>query len=145
MSEIFVYICTKTTADPYIPPYDTHSLARDVSDAFVALSGGYRVVGQLGLYPLQRSVPSHLLCDGQEVAKVSFPELYDYLGDTQGTPADADNFVLPNYLGDLTPAAVADPETVNEGTVSTPGTGDTEGAVDSGGRPRKTFREIPEP
>ena len=28
-----------------------------------------------------RSVPNHLLCDGREVAKASFPELYGYLGD----------------------------------------------------------------
>jgi hypothetical protein len=147
MSEIFVYVCTKTTADPYMPPAtpDIRILARDVSDAFVGLSGGYRVVGQLALYPIQRSVPAHLLCDGSEVRKDSFPELYEYLADSQGTASDAALFVLPNYVGDLTPAATAVAESVNEGTVSTPGTGETVGPVDSGGRPRKNFTEEPDP
>lgn len=139
MSELFTYISTKTTADPYIPAAsrDLRFLARDVSDALTAISGGHQVVGRLAFYPLQRSVPGHLLCDGQEVAKVSFPELYEYLGDTQGTPADADNFVLPNFLGTIAPAATADPETVTNGTVNTSGSGDTFGDVDSGGKPTK--------
>jgi hypothetical protein len=83
------------------------------------------------------------------VPKVSFPELYDYLGDSQGTPADADNFVLPNYLTGLTAATTAETETVVDGSVSTPSTPDTQpdpepgtsptapvrvGVVDSGGR-----------
>lgn len=109
-------------------------LHRDVSDALAGFAGGHQVVGRLAFYPLQRSVPGHLLCDGKEVSKTSFPELYAYLGDTQGTPADSDNFVLPDFLGAITPATVADPETVSDGTVSTPGTGENYGDVDSGGR-----------
>ena len=143
MSGFFVYICTRTTADPYLPPLalDVRTLSRDVSDAFSAIAGGYERAGQLSLYPLQRSVPNHLLCDGKEVAKASFPELYGYLQDTQGTPVDAANFLLPNYLGTFAPATAAEAETVNEGTVSTPAPAgapvnpyDNYGDVDSGGR-----------
>lgn len=144
MSELFSYICTKQTADPFIPPTTPNLtiLARDVSDSFYALQGGYFRVGQISLYPVQRAVANHLLCDGSEVSKVEFPELYDYLGDSQGTPADPDNFVLPNYIGALDPATTATPETVEGGTVtsetpSNPGTGaggSIDYAVDSGAR-----------
>jgi hypothetical protein len=145
MSGLFAYICTRTTADPYIPPVtpDIRILARNVSDAFVGLSGGHFVVGTLQFYPIQRSVPFYLLCDGREVAKISFPELYNYIGDTQGTPADPDNFVLPNYVGAaaFTPATAAQPETTAAGSTTSatptdpglPATYDSSGTVDSGG------------
>lgn len=152
MSKFFTYICTKTTADPYLPTrtVSVDVLARDVSDAFMAISGGRFQVGKLAFFPVQRSVANHLLCDGREVPKSSFPELYQYLGDSEGAPANAANFKLPNYLGTITPAAVADakPETATNGTVSTPPpdtppptyyeeeTERTYGHVDSGGRPR---------
>jgi hypothetical protein len=121
-------------------------LARDVSDAFMAVSGGRFEVGKLAFYPVQRSVPGHLLCDGREVSKASFPELYRYLGDTEGTPSDPANFVLPNFLTAFAPATTADPETTSAGTVSTPPpttpppdyyqeqNDRTWGDVDSGGR-----------
>lgn len=144
MSQVFTYISTKQTSDPYIPSATPNItvLARDVSDALYALQGGNLTVGKLAFFPIQRSVANHLLCNGQEVAKVSFPELYDYLGDTEGTPTDPANFVLPNYLTAITPAAVAAPETVEGGTVtseaSDAGTGQSGGsidyAVDSGAR-----------
>lgn len=145
MSSLFTYICTKSTADPFIPSTAPNQVIfnRDVSDAFAALAGGHTVVGKLAFFPVQRSVPNHLLCDGSEVARASFPELFDLLGTSQGTAANPANFVLPNYLGSLTPAATASPQTVTEGTVSTPPPGGvtppaTEtpiyGDVDSGGR-----------
>jgi len=122
MSDFFVYIATKSTADPYLPQraISLEHLSRDVADAFLSLTGGRTQVGQLALYPIQRSVPNHLLCDGQEVSKAAFPELYSYLGDTQGTPADIANFVLPDYSADFTPAVAPEVETVEGGTVSTP-------------------------
>lgn len=122
MSEFYTYICTKSTADPYLPSrtISLEVLSRDVSDAFTALSGGRFEVGRLAFYPVQRSVPNHLLCDGREILKSSFPELYGYLGDVEGTPVDPDSFVLPNYLTTFAPATTADPETTSQGTVSTP-------------------------
>src|SRR5689334_21460180 len=106
MSEFYAYICTKSTVDPVLPSRtaSVDILARDVSDSFSALVGGYFRVGQLAFFPVQRSVPGHLLCDGRQVSKSSFPELYEYLGSSQGTPADAHNFVLPDYLTALEPA-----------------------------------------
>lgn len=123
MSDLFAYISAKTTSDPYIPPMtpDIRVLARDVSDALVGLSGGHQMVGDIKFFPIQRTVPGHLLCDGREIPKVAFPELYRYLGDTQGTPVDSENFVLPNYVGAaaFSPAATAEVETVVNGTVTT--------------------------
>ena len=148
MSGFHCYICTKTTADPYVPPrsVSVDMLSRDVSDAFMALSGGRFQVGKLAFFPIQRSVANHLLCDGKEVLKSSFPELYAYLGDSEGSASDPLKFKLPDYQTAFTPAAAASTETVNEGTVSTPVPGTTSptynpdqsdplwGDVDSGGR-----------
>lgn len=124
MSQLFAYISSKTTADPYISPATTDArfLARDVSDALVALSGGHQRVGEIVLYPIQNSVPGHLLCDGREVSKESYPELYRFLGDTQGTPVNPGKFVLPNYIGAaaFVPAAAAQTETSQAGTVTSP-------------------------
>lgn len=147
MSKIYSYICTTQTADPYLPAIASNQAIfnRDVSDALYAMQGGYQTVGRIALFPVQQSVPYHLLCDGTEVPKQAFPELFAYLADSQGTAVDPDNFVLPNLLGTITPAATATPETIVGGTVtsgtSTPGGGDsggsTGGAVTSGGRFRK--------
>lgn len=122
MSALFAYISTKTTNDPYVPAGDTRFLARDVSDAFIALSGGHQRVGAIVLYPIQNTVPGHILCDGREVSKASFPELYRFLGDTQGTAVDPGKFVLPDYVGAaaFAPAATAQTETSTSGTVTSP-------------------------
>lgn len=153
MSVVYTYICTKSTVDPFFSPRATswEKLAIDVADGFAALSGGRFEVGKLAQFPAQRSVPYHLLCDGREVSKEAFPELYDYLADSEGTPVDPDNFVIPNFLTTITPATVADTETATEGTVTTPppvppAPGDPEpeaplyGPVDSGGRFRRDYR-----
>ncbi len=146
-SAVYTYIATKQTLDVFVPTTTPNlaTFARDVSDAFYATQGGFLQVGQLALFPAQKAIANHLLCDGKEVPKASFPELYDYLGDFEGTPVDPDNFVLPNYIGTLAAAATAAPETVESGTVtsetpSDPGTGvggSEDYAVDSGGRVRQ--------
>jgi hypothetical protein len=151
VSVLYAYICTKSTADPFIPPQTTsvQSLSRDVSDAFYALAGGRTNVGQIAFYSQQRSVANHLLCDGREVRKDSFPELYGFLGDGEGTAADPDYFLLPNFLTTIAPATVAEPESTDTGTVSTPTptvpppgeypdrSDPIYGDVDSGGRVRR--------
>ena len=143
MSQLYAYICTRTTSDPYVPQQaiNIRQLSRDVSDAFVALSGGYYQVGQLVFYPLQRSVSSHLLCDGREVDRTAFPELFGYLGVSEGAPSVATKFKLPNFIAaaSFVPAAAAVTETTSGSTTSTPppaptSPADIYGDVDSGGR-----------
>lgn len=156
-NRFFAYICTKSTADPYLPSRTTSLdvLSRDVSDAFQAISGGRFEVGQLAFFPVQRSVANHLLCDGREVLKSSFPELYAYVGDTQGGATDPARFKLPNYLGSFSPATMAAAEAANNGTVSTPAPASPPpayfpeqsdplyGDVDSGGRRFRSNEDIP--
>jgi hypothetical protein len=154
MSAFYTYICTKSTADPYLPTraQNIDVLSRDVSDAFLALSGGRFEVGKLAFYPVQRSVPSHLLCDGREVLKSSFPELYSYLGDNEGTATDPNSFKLPDYLSGFAPATTAETETATGSTVTTPApaipppsyypeqSDRPYGGVDSGGRYRENVQ-----
>lgn len=149
MSVLYTYVCTRSTVDPVVPSRQINQaiFARDVSDAFTALVGGHNVVGRLAFFPVQRSVPNHLLCDGSEVAKADFPELYEFLLDSQGTASGGAYFVLPNYVGGLTATDTVVPETVSGGTVYTPPPVapdpdrpppyvPTFGNVDSGGRNR---------
>ena len=149
MSLVFTYIATRSTVDPYVPPLTTNIavLARDTADGFYALIGGHNVVGRLAQFPVQRSVANHLLCDGREVSKESFPELFNYLADSQGASTDVNYFVLPNYTTAITPASAPATETAQEGTVTTadpnpPPAGEPQpeypiyGDVDSGGRGR---------
>lgn len=41
----------------------------------------------------------YLICDGSEVLKSDYPELFASIGNTYGTPSNALNFVLPDYRG----------------------------------------------
>ena len=95
-----------------------------------------------------------VLCDGSELSKLSFPELFEYLGDSQGTPVDAANFVLPDFVGAATPAPtypvqVVTQSDVNTGTPPTiPPTGTPGGVTNpnppSGGRPPARKFEEPD-
>ena len=40
-----------------------------------------------------------LLCDGSEVSKTKYPNLYAAIGDLWGTPSSSSNFKLPNLTG----------------------------------------------
>lgn len=147
---IYVFIATKTTFATVLPAFtgDQADYNRRVRSTFVANAGGAVTVGDLKLRPTSDSIANHILCDGGEVPKIGFPELFAYIGDTQGAPVDPLNFVLPNYLTTLPIATTAPAQTVDDGgTVSTGGTvttpttpgqtGGTHGGnVPSGGRPR---------
>jgi hypothetical protein len=151
MSEAFVFICTKQTAPVHVPAFAAteNDHRRNVNNAFSAISGGFRTVGQLAFFPLSSAVPDHLLCDGSTLEVASFPQLAAYLGATETT------FDLPNYLTGLTFASTAPVQTVSDGgTVSTGGTvttptdpgqtgGTTGGNVSSGGRPRNPDERVP--
>ena len=152
------FIATKTTYQTTIPAFinSVPELVRRVRIAFLANAGGQTTVGELKDFPLSNAVANYLLCDGSEVAQIDFPELYAYLGDSQGAPVDPDNFVLPDYVGAATPAATYPPQTTEGATVSTGGAiteptdpgqtgGSTGGNVPSGGRPRRISGDEQEP
>ena len=148
MATVYTFIATQTTYASTIPPIarSLGDLTRRVRDAMLATQFPTRV-GDLLDRPLSTAIEGFLLCDGSEVGKIDFPELYAYLGDTQGTPVDAANFLLPDYVGTKTQAPTAPVQVVVGGTVQvgtapvtppvTPGiSGGTVGNPPSGGRPR---------
>lgn len=146
-SLVFTFISTRTTYASTIPlRTPLNELTRRVRNTLLATDYPTKV-GELRDFPLSTAIPGFLLCDGSEVGQADFPELYAYLGDSQGTPAVATNFLIPNYVGTKTQAPTAPAQTIEGGTVSTGGTatspttpgqtgGTTGGSPVSGGRPR---------
>jgi hypothetical protein len=140
VSDIFVFICTRSSAD-FVVPSNAMSDAdfrRKVHNAFQGLVGGRVTVGDLKLRPTQAAVADHLLCDGSTITREQFPLLVDYLAGAAATTA-----ILPLYAGALTaPALTVTQTTSPSGTVSTGGAvtpsgtvgGTTGGNVVSGGR-----------
>ena len=151
MAQVYTFIATRTTVATTIPlRTPLNDLTRRVRNTFSATDYPTRV-GELRDFPLATAIPGFLLCDGSEIARVSFPELYAYLGDSQGAATSSANFLLPNYVGTKTQAPTAPAQTIVNGTVNTGGTtttpsnpGQTGGTVGgspvSGGRPQ-TLRE----
>ncbi len=149
MSSLYIFIATKTTADVALPTMarDQSEYNRRVKNAFVAQNGGKLTVGDLKLRPNGNAIANHLLCDGSAISRIAFPELFAFLGTSEGAGDGSTTFNLPNYLGaPLEVPAVAPAQTVSEsGTVSSgetvtqpEGTGETGGTeggnIVSGGR-----------
>jgi hypothetical protein len=151
MSDIYVFICTKTTADIALPTraFDQIEFNRQISNTFRAFGGGHLVCGDLKLRPSADPVTNHLLCDGSEVSRTQFPELFALLGESEGIGDGVSTFNLPNYLGSpVTVSETAPVQTITEhGTVESPepvevpsGNGEvggTDANVVSGGRVRR--------
>ena len=147
MSVFYRFIATKTSYATTIPlNVKPNELVRRVRGALLATAYP-TLVGELKDFPLSTAIPNFLLCDGSEVAQIDFPELYAYLGDSEGTPVVATNFLLPDFVGVSTPAPTYPPQTTDGGSVNTGGTGTeptdpgqtggtTGGNPVSGGRPR---------
>jgi hypothetical protein len=141
MSDIYVFICTRSSADFTVPStaVSDADFRRKVHNAFQGQVGGRVVVGDLKFRPTQDAVADHLLCNGATIEREQFPMLVDFLG-------GADSAVLPSYTGALTvPALTVTQTTDASGTVSTGATvepagtvgGTTGGNVVSGGRPSR--------
>lgn len=139
MSDLYAFICTKTTADFIVPAtaLSEGDWRRKVSLAFAGLVGGYMTVGDIKFRPSQAALANHLLCDGSTISRDQFPLLVDYLAGPTATEA-----VLPVPPFSF-PAPTVTQTTTGGGTVSTGGTvsdagdtgGTTGGNVPSGGRP----------
>lgn len=139
MSDLFFFICAKTTADFVVPATaaSQNEFNRKVKNAFAGQVGGHLKCGDLKARPVQNAVDNHLLCDGSTIARSQFPELVELLNPGQASAT------LPNYSGALTVATPTVTQVVNaSGTVSSGGTvtdagdvgGTTGGNVPSGGR-----------
>ena len=55
------------------------------------------VPGTIFFYAGATDPDGALLCDGSEVAKVIYPDLFDAIGNSYGNPVSGDNFVLPDF------------------------------------------------
>lgn len=52
-------------------------------------------IGSIVPYGGSTAPSGWLLCDGSELLKANYPDLYAAIGDDYGTPSDTDHFVLP--------------------------------------------------
>jgi hypothetical protein len=129
MSDIFVFIATKTTADVALPTQarDQGDYNRRIANTFRAQAGGRLTVGDLKLRPNGNAIQNHLLCDGSAVGRLNFPELFGFLGESEGAGDGSTTFNLPNYLGvPLAVPAVAPTQTITEGGTISSGEAVTE-------------------
>ncbi|MBN7287457.1 MULTISPECIES: tail fiber protein [Campylobacter] len=55
-------------------------------------------IGAYLAWSSESKIPAgYLLCDGREISKSEYKELYEIIGDTYGTPSDTSKFKLPKF------------------------------------------------
>ena len=59
----------------------------------------YTMAGEIKMWAGDTIPEGWLLCDGSEVSKTDYPELYKAIGDLWGVPNSSSNFKLPNLAG----------------------------------------------
>lgn len=71
-------------------------------DGDTKIWGQFQVVnlaGEIKMWAGNEIPYGWLLCDGSEVSKTDYPELYGAIGDLWGVPSSSTNFKLPNLTG----------------------------------------------
>lgn len=71
-------------------------------DGDTKIWGQFQVVnlaGEIKMWAGNEIPYGWLLCDGSEVSKTDYPELYGAIGDLWGVPSSSSNFKLPNLTG----------------------------------------------
>lgn len=61
----------------------------------------YTMAGEIKMWAGDTIPDGWLLCDGSEVSKTDYPELYKAIGDLWGVPNSSSNFKLPNLAGNV--------------------------------------------
>jgi uncharacterized repeat protein (TIGR02543 family) len=59
----------------------------------------YTMAGEIKMWAGDTIPDGWLLCDGSEVSKTTYPNLYEAIGDLWGVPSSSSNFMLPNLAG----------------------------------------------
>ena len=59
----------------------------------------FTMAGEIKMWAGNKIPDGWLLCDGSEVSKTEYPNLYAAIGDLWGTPNSSSNFKLPNLKG----------------------------------------------
>lgn len=65
----------------------------------ITSTGGTMEIGMIIPYAGANAPTNYLLCNGQEISQADYADLYSIIGDTYGTPADPNNFILPDLRG----------------------------------------------
>ena len=61
----------------------------------------YTMAGEIKMWAGDTIPDGWLLCDGSEVSKTTYPNLYAAIGDLWGVPNSSSNFKLPNLAGNV--------------------------------------------
>lgn len=61
----------------------------------------YTMAGEIKMWAGDTIPDGWLLCDGSEISKTAYPNLYEAIGDLWGTPNSSSNFKLPNFTGSV--------------------------------------------
>lgn len=59
----------------------------------------YTMAGEIKMWAGNTIPDGWLLCDGSEISKTAYPNLYEAIGDLWGVPNSSSNFKLPNLAG----------------------------------------------
>ena len=59
----------------------------------------FTMAGEIKMWAGDAIPDGWLLCDGSEVSKTDYPQLYKAIGDLWGVPSNSSNFKLPNLTG----------------------------------------------
>ena len=89
----------------------------------------YTMAGEIKMWAGDTIPDGWLLCDGSEVSKTTYPNLYEAIGDLCGVPSISSNFKLPNLAGkvpvgynsadtDFTPVGHTDGEKTHKLTIA---------------------------
>lgn len=122
MSDVHVFIATRTTGDIVVPARagNQDEFNRRIAAVLAMINGGHLHAGNLKLRPTPDPLQDHLLCDGSAISREQFPELFAYLGTSQGEGDGVETFNLPDYRdGSLAVPMDAPTQVITEGgTVS---------------------------
>lgn len=119
---VFWYICMRSAQTPVLPTVaaDQREHNRRVANALESLAKSRHKVGDVKPRPALQSIPDHLLCDGSEVSRAAFPQLFAEIGTTWGAGDGSTTFNIPDLIGAALPVALTAPAQVisSGGTVS---------------------------
>jgi microcystin-dependent protein len=91
---------TQSTAQELKAEFDADSeVIANVINVMVGMLNTFEPSGTIVQYAGRTAPNGWLMCDGSEVPKSAYPELYQAIGDTYGIASVVTNFVIPNFKG----------------------------------------------
>jgi hypothetical protein len=134
--KIYWFICTNSAYPSALPIVAASQLEfnRRTANALAGLNKTRHQVGDLIARPVASPVNGHLLCDGSEVGRTDFPQLFEAIGTSWGAGDGTTTFNIPNLVTQTLPLASSAPtQTISDSTSSTDNTVDTSNSSGTGG------------